>query len=92
MFEIVGPEPTFDLSECRRLADAAEDMLDPLPLAVDIEEGFTSSYAPELRSMVGEDLSWLRVFVDGSVEEPDDVLCGAVFEYLAACDVAAVVV
>jgi hypothetical protein len=42
--------------------------------------------------MIAEDLSWFRVFVDGLVEEPDDVLCGAVFEDLAACDVSAVVV
>jgi len=31
-----------------------------------------------------ENLSWLHVFMGGSVEEPDHVLCGAVFECLAA--------
>jgi hypothetical protein len=42
--------------------------------------------------MVCEDLTWFRVFVDGFIEEPDGVLGGAFLEYLAACDVAAVVV
>jgi len=32
----------------RRFADAAEDMLDPLLLAVSAEGGFSSTYAPEL--------------------------------------------
>lgn len=48
MFEVVGSEPAFDLSERRRLADAAEDMLDPLLLTVRGEAGFASAYAPEL--------------------------------------------
>jgi len=48
MFEVVCSEPSFDLSERRRLADAAEDMLDPLLLTVRGETGFASAYAPEL--------------------------------------------
>ena len=48
MFEVVGSEPSFDLSERCRLADAAEDMLDPLLLTVRGESGFASAYAPEL--------------------------------------------
>jgi len=42
--------------------------------------------------VIGEDLSWFRVFVNGLVEERDDVLGCAVFEDLATCDVSAVVV
>jgi hypothetical protein len=45
-----------------------------------------------LAALVGEDPLRLRVFIDRLVEEPDGILCGVVFEYLAACDVAAVVV
>ena len=30
MFQVVGSEPSFDLAERRELADAAEDMPDPL--------------------------------------------------------------
>jgi hypothetical protein len=50
------------------LADAAEDMLDLLLVTVCVEAGFASAYGPELWPMVCEDLSWLGVFVDGSVE------------------------
>jgi hypothetical protein len=42
--------------------------------------------------VVCEDLSWFRVFMYGLVEEPDHILRTAFIEYLAACDVAAVVV
>ena len=48
MFQIVGSEPAFDLALRRRLADAAEDVLDVLLLAVRVEFGFSSAYAPEL--------------------------------------------
>ena len=61
-------------------------------LTVRVEAGFASADAPELAAMIGQYLAWFRVLMDGLVEEPDHVLCGAVFEYLAACDVAAVVV
>jgi hypothetical protein len=37
MFQVVGSEPSFDLSERCGFADAAEDMLDPLLLAVRVE-------------------------------------------------------
>ena len=68
MFEVVCEEPAFDLSERRRLADAAEDMLDPLPLIVCVERGLASADAPELASVVGEDLSRPRVFVDRPIQ------------------------
>jgi hypothetical protein len=64
MLEVVGSEPSFNLSKRCGLADAGEDMFDPLVLAVPVEAGFSSAYAPELRSVIGEDLSWLRVFTD----------------------------
>ena len=48
MFEVVGSEPSFYLAKRCRLADAAEDMLDPLLLTVCGESGFASAYAPEL--------------------------------------------
>lgn len=38
MFELVGSEPTFDLSERRGLTDSAEDMLDPMVLTVCVEK------------------------------------------------------
>jgi len=65
MLEVVGSEPSFDLPKRRGLA---EDMLDPLLLAVGVERGLASAYAPELAVVVCESLSWLRVFVDGSVQ------------------------
>ncbi len=80
MLEVVGSEPSFDLAERGGFADAAEDMLDPLLMAVHVERGLASAHAPELASVVGEDLSWLRVFVDCSVEQPDHVLRGALAE------------
>ena len=68
MFEVVGSEPSFNLTKRRRLADAAEDMFDSLLLAVCVERGLASAYAPELAAVVCEDLSWLGVFVYGSVQ------------------------
>jgi hypothetical protein len=37
VFVVVGSEPSFDLSERRRLADSAEEMLNPTLLAVCVE-------------------------------------------------------
>lgn len=37
VFLVVGSEPSFDLSERCGLADAAENVLDPLVLAVGVE-------------------------------------------------------
>jgi len=68
MFKVVGSEPSFNLTKRCRLADAAEDMFDPLLLAVCVERGFASADAPELAAMIGEDLSGFRVFVNGSVQ------------------------
>lgn len=68
MLLVVGSEPSFNLTECRGFADAAEDMFDSLLLAVCVERGLASAYAPELAAVVGEDLSWLGVFVYGSVQ------------------------
>ena len=65
VFLVVGSEPSFDLSECCGFADSAEDVFDLLLVTVCVERGFSSSYAPELAAMVGEDFSWFRVFVDG---------------------------
>ena len=45
MFEVVGSEPTFDLSERGWFADAAEDMLDSDGFTVCVEAGFASAYA-----------------------------------------------
>jgi hypothetical protein len=68
MLQIVGSEPTFNLAKRRGLADASEDMLDLLPLAVCVERGLSSADAPELAAVVGEDLSWLRIVMYGLVE------------------------
>jgi len=48
VFEVVGAEPTFNLPLRRRFADASENMLDPLLLAVLVEAGFSSPDTPEL--------------------------------------------
>jgi len=37
MFEVVCSEPSLDLTECCRLADAAEDVFDSLLLTVCVE-------------------------------------------------------
>ena len=37
MLLVVGSEPAFNLTECRGFADSAEDMLDPMLLAVCVE-------------------------------------------------------
>ena len=92
MLKVVCSEPAFDLALRCGFADASEDMFDLLLLAVGVERGLASADAPELAAVIGEDLSWLRVFVDGSVEEPDDVLGGAFVEAFAAGHVAAVIV
>ena len=46
MFKVVGSEPSFNLALRGGLADAAEDMFDPLLLAVCVERGFASADAP----------------------------------------------
>ena len=68
MFEIVCSKPSFNLSLRRGFSDASENMFDPVPVAVIVETGFSSPHTPELRSMIGEDLSGLDVFVDCLVE------------------------
>jgi len=92
VFFVVGSEPPFNLALRGGFADASEDVFDSFLVTVRVEGGFASADAPELAAMVGEDLAWFRVFMYRLVEEPDHVLCCAVFEDLAACDVAAVVV
>ena len=68
VFLVVGSESTFDLSECGWFADASEDMLDLDAFTVCVEAGFASAYAPELRPMICEDLSWFRVFMNSLVK------------------------
>ena len=68
MFEVVCSEPSFDLSERCRFADAAEDVFDFFLVTVRVEGGFASADAPELAAMVGEDLAWFRVFMYRLVE------------------------
>ena len=48
VFQVVGSEPSFNLALRGGFADSSEDMLDPLLLAVRVEVGFSSAYAPEL--------------------------------------------
>jgi len=92
VFLVIGSEPSFDLALGCGFADSSEDMFDPLLLAVRVEVGFAFSYAPELASMIRQNLPRLAIFTDSLVEEGDHVLCCSFFEYLGGCDVAAVVV
>ena len=92
MFLVVGSEPSFDLALRCGFADSAEDMFDPLLLAVGVEAGFAFADAPELAAMICEDLSGFAVFMDSLVEEADHVLRCAFFEYLGGGDISAVVV
>ena len=43
-------------------------MLDSVAKAVGLEAGFAFPYTPELTSMIGQDLSWLGIFMDSLVE------------------------
>lgn len=48
MFLVVGSELSFDFALCCGFADSSEDVFDVLLLAVCVEGGFSSAYAPEL--------------------------------------------
>ncbi len=68
MLLVIGPEPSFNLALRGGFTDAPEDVSDALLFTVRVEAGFASSNIPELGPVVGEDLSRLMVFLDGSVQ------------------------
>ena len=68
MFLVVGSEPSFDLAEGGWFADSSQDMFDSSGFTIHIEAGFSSANAVELATVICEDLSWLRILVDGFVE------------------------
>jgi hypothetical protein len=92
MFQVVGSEPSFNLTLRCGFTDSSKDMVDPTLLAVGVEHGFSFPYAPELAAVICEYLSGLRVFMNSLVEEVDHVLRGSFIEYSAAGHEAAVVV
>jgi hypothetical protein len=67
-------------------------MLDLLLLTLRVEPGFATADVPELAGVIGGYLSWLLVFMDGFVEQSDQVLRGAISEALRCGYESAVVV
>jgi len=92
MFDVACPEPSFDVPELGWFTDSSKHMFGPDVFALTVETGLARSHTTESPTVIGKDLACLRVFTYRLVEEPDDVICVAVSEDLAARVVPGVVV